>query len=68
MKNSINTCEGCEKKYIVMADVAYLETEYFCFNTYEEARDCFDRIERHKAYGGLQFLPKSAVLLKPKEE
>lgn len=65
MRNCLNTCSDCHKKYVVMADVDYFETEYFCFDTKEEAWDCFEQIEKHNVYGGFRFLPKTAVLLKP---
>lgn len=67
LRNSLSSCSNCHEKYVVMADIDYFETEYFCFDTYEEAWDCFERIEKHNAYAGFRFLPETAVLLKPKD-
>lgn len=65
MRNSVNKCSYCDDKYIVMADVDIFQTEYFCFDTFEDARVCYDAIEKHNFYYGLHFRPKTAILLKP---
>lgn len=66
MKNSLNSCSNCHEKFVVMADVACFEFEYFCFDTLADAQKCFDRIEKHNTYYGLHFIPHTAVILKPK--
>lgn len=60
-------CEDCPKKWIVQPDTPPGLMEFFCFDTEEEARACFDQIERTNEYEGQRFKPKSAVLLAPKE-
>lgn len=64
-KNCLDKCSNCDQKFVVMADVDYFETEYFCFDTYDDAKECWERIEKHNFYYGLHFLSKTAVLLKP---
>lgn len=63
----MNTCPDCASKFIVMADTGYLDTRYFCFKTYDEARAAYDVIENTNEYAGMKFIPKTAILLKPRE-
>lgn len=57
-------CEECEKRYVVTAETR-ADDVYFCFATYDGAKRCFDMIESTNEYAGFQFIPKTAVLLKP---
>lgn len=66
ISRSVNRCYNCNDKYIVMADVDFHFSERFCFDSYAEAWDCFDRIVNHNAYGGFRFVPLTAVILRPK--
>lgn len=61
-------CEDCRRKWLVQPDGVDGSMEFFCFDTEEEARACYEQIERTNEYAGMRFKPKTAVLLAPKEE
>ena len=62
-------CEDCKRKYIVEADQnPGGDFVFFCFDTEAEAWAAFNQIETTNGYAGLHFIPRSAVLLHPREE
>lgn len=58
-------CPECPRKWLVQPDTPDGKQEFFCFDTEEEARACYEQIERTNEYEGLHFKPKSAILFKP---
>lgn len=62
-----SVCPDCPQKWLVQPDTPDGLMEFFCFDTEEEARECYAQIERTNEYAGMRFKPKSAILFKPKE-
>lgn len=60
-------CPECPRRWLVQPDTTDGEQEFFCFDTEEQARACYEQIERTNKYDGQRFKPKSAVLWAPKE-
>ena len=61
-------CDDCPRKWLVQPDTLAGDMEFFCFDTEEEARACFNQIEQTGEYDGQRFLPQTAVLFRPQEE
>ena len=59
-------CPDCGRKWIVQPDSVDGDMEFFCFDTEEEARACYEQIERTNEYEGQRFLPQTAVLFRPR--
>ena len=66
-KDFFDRCEGCEKRYVIIADDAGTGDEmYFCYETEESARAAKDLCERENIIEGFFAKPKSSILLLPK--
>ena len=57
-------CPECPRKWLVQPDTTDGEQEFFCFDTEEQARECYEQIESTNEYEGQRFKPKSAILFK----
>lgn len=66
-KGAFEVCPDCEKKWLVQPDTTTGEPMFSCFDTEQEARACYEQIERHNEYAGQRFRPRTAILLAPKE-
>ena len=61
-------CPECPHRWIVQPDTPAGGMEFFCFDTEEEARACYEQIEQTGEYDGQRFLPQTAVFFGPQEE
>ena len=65
---TVYPCPDCGRKWVVQPDGVDGSMEFFCFDTEEEARACFNQIEQTNEYDGQRFLPQTAVLFRPREK
>lgn len=65
----IESCPDCKSKYIVMADAVKTGEElYFCYETKEQAIYHKNHCEQYNEIEGIPTVPKTSVLLVPRED